>query len=161
MPTVVACSCGQQVQVRDDWQGRPVRCPVCGGVLTVPSAVTAVPPPPLVPPAATADTPRLPAPLPPATGRVLEVWTQANVLGIDNLTVLTEYAIGFARLPKPQLKETKALLQRGARVVDTLGPALRLFPLAVLRAVQVDNGAATLSLGYLDGTRRAVHTVQF
>src|SRR5262249_8167435 len=34
-------------------------------------------------------------------------------------------------------------------------------PLAVLRAVQVDNGAATLSLGYLDGTRRAVHTVQF
>src|SRR5256885_32831 len=122
MPTVVACSCGQQVQVRDDWQGRQVRCPVCGSPLTVPSPVTAVPPaPPPPPPSSPAAAPP-PVPPPVPLGRALEVWIQPNLLGIDNLTVLTEDAIGFARVPKGQLKELKALLERGARVGDTLGP---------------------------------------
>jgi hypothetical protein len=41
MPIVVACQCGQRFAARDDLAGQTMRCPACGGSLTVPGAAAA------------------------------------------------------------------------------------------------------------------------
>src|SRR5438552_18239609 len=62
MPIVFACSsCQKQMKVPDNVEGRPVKCPHCGEVTTVPGA----PAPPA--PAVAAAPPRVTAPARPAT----------------------------------------------------------------------------------------------
>ena len=42
MPTVVSCSCGKKLNVRDELIGKKVKCPACGGVLTVAAEVSVI-----------------------------------------------------------------------------------------------------------------------
>src|SRR5260370_36412686 len=55
----ITCKCGKQVQTRDENAGKRMKCPGCGGVVTMPAAGAAAPKPaPAAPkPAPTADKP--------------------------------------------------------------------------------------------------------
>jgi hypothetical protein len=44
MPVAVSCDCGKQFKVADEYAGRKIKCPGCGGVLAVTTAPTARPP---------------------------------------------------------------------------------------------------------------------
>ena len=41
MPTLVTCSCGKKLNVRDELVGKKVKCPACGGILEVAAALVA------------------------------------------------------------------------------------------------------------------------
>ena len=41
MPIVVTCNCGKSYHAPDTLQGKRVKCPACGGVVTVPMAAAA------------------------------------------------------------------------------------------------------------------------
>jgi hypothetical protein len=38
MPITFSCSCGKRLSVKDEFAGRRVKCPACGGVCTAPAA---------------------------------------------------------------------------------------------------------------------------
>ncbi len=163
MPIVIQCSCGQSLQIRDELIGQRVACPDCGAVLTASApagGITATPPAP--PPAA------VPPPLPPSgpaplqdLGEVVAVWGMNELISGPNLTVLTSHAFCIATLPRGELKEAKRRLEAGAAVQKVLGSSVRALPLAIIQAVRLSNKEATLTLGYLDGARRAHLTLQY
>ncbi len=43
MPITFSCSCGKRLQVKDEVAGRPVKCPACTSVVTVPTPPPAEP----------------------------------------------------------------------------------------------------------------------
>src|SRR5579883_2809052 len=43
MPVPVSCICGKAFRVADEYAGRKVKCPSCGGILAVTTAPTARP----------------------------------------------------------------------------------------------------------------------
>jgi hypothetical protein len=94
-----------------------------------------------------------------ATG--VKVWIQPELLGSDNITVLTDNALCLGSLARSDLAAAKQRIEGGAPPEQVLGGAGRSIPLASLRAVQLSNREATLSLGFLDGQRRAEHTTQY
>jgi hypothetical protein len=49
MPITLQCTCGTQFRVLEDLAGRHVHCPGCRQVVAVPGAVTAAPPPQVIP----------------------------------------------------------------------------------------------------------------
>jgi hypothetical protein len=44
MPIPLSCPCGRSIRARDELAGLRIKCPQCGGVLTVPSPEPAAPP---------------------------------------------------------------------------------------------------------------------
>jgi hypothetical protein len=60
MPIRFACSCGKQLQARDEYAGRRIKCPNCEAVLSIPDGAAAP-----APPAATPKPPAKPPALPP------------------------------------------------------------------------------------------------
>ncbi len=157
---IVQCTCGRSLRVSEDAVGKAITCPVCGARLVVPSAVTATPPAP--PPVAA------PPPLPQTEsvslddlGEVVGVWGLMELISGPNMTVITERAFCVGTLPRNEVKEAKRRLEAGAPVQQILGPTLRVLPLAAIQAVRLSNKEATLTLGYLDGPRRAHFTIQY
>jgi hypothetical protein len=79
MPIRFACTCGKQLQARDEYAGRRIKCPNCEALLNIPagSAAPAPPPPAAKPPAlpplpksaVTPKPPALPVPAPAAPSR--------------------------------------------------------------------------------------------
>src|SRR5215831_16798987 len=60
MPIAFGChQCGKQLQARDEFAGRRLKCPGCGTILTIPSGAAAAPPP-----VAPQPPPDVPAPPP-------------------------------------------------------------------------------------------------
>jgi hypothetical protein len=59
MPILIQCSCGKQLQAKEEHAGKRVKCPACGAVVDVPTARTAVEP------AAGIAPPPSPRPAPP------------------------------------------------------------------------------------------------
>jgi hypothetical protein len=50
MPIDVTCSCGKRLRVADEFAGQQGQCPVCGGLVAIPSADAVLPgPPPALP----------------------------------------------------------------------------------------------------------------
>jgi hypothetical protein len=94
-------------------------------------------------------------------GRVVEAWTGTLLPGMDNITVLTESAFCVSALDKADLSKALERLAKGTPVLQVLGRRAKVVPLAALQAVRVSNKEAKLYLGYLDGDRRAQHTVQY
>src|SRR5436309_3499314 len=45
MPVPVACSCGKQLRVADEHRGKRIKCPGCGGPLSVPGGSPSKAPP--------------------------------------------------------------------------------------------------------------------
>src|SRR5262245_14748728 len=70
MPISFGChQCGKQLQARDEFRGRRLKCPGCGTILTIPgggAAATPAPPPPVPTlPEPQPEVKRAPAPPPP------------------------------------------------------------------------------------------------
>jgi hypothetical protein len=150
------------LRVSDELIGKPLACPACGArlIASAPSPVTAVPPAP--PPAAV--PPPLPQAVPAAPedlGEVVGVWGLMELISGPNMTVITERAFCVGTLPREEVKQANKRLQAGAPVQQILGPSLRVLPLAAIQAVRLSNKEATLTLGYLEGARRAQLTIQY
>src|SRR5438270_8920383 len=65
MPVSFGChNCGKQLQARDEFAGRRLKCPGCGTILTIPGGAAAAPPPPAR--AVFHDEPAPPPPPPPS-----------------------------------------------------------------------------------------------
>jgi hypothetical protein len=94
-------------------------------------------------------------------GRVVEVFTGPPMPGMDNLTVLTDKAVCVSALDVKDLKRAPRRLEEGTPVREVLGPRGKIIPLAAVQAVKASNKQATLMLGYMDGERRAQHTIQY
>jgi DNA-directed RNA polymerase subunit RPC12/RpoP len=62
MPIRFACACGKQLQTRDEFAGRRIKCPGCGQILPVPGTTAATPP------RVVAVTPAAAPPTPPVAG---------------------------------------------------------------------------------------------
>jgi hypothetical protein len=92
---------------------------------------------------------------------LVEVWIEPQLWSRENITVLTQNALCLAVMPKGELQRAKGRLEKGEEVRTVLGTAARVIPLADLQAVRVSNKDATMSLGYMDGDRRAQHTIQY
>jgi hypothetical protein len=94
-------------------------------------------------------------------GRVVEVFIGPLMPGMDNITVLTQKAVCVSALDLNDLKRAPRRLEVGTPVRQVLGQRTKVITLAALQAVKMSNKQATLSLGYMEGERRAQHTIQF
>ncbi len=109
MALTVSCRCGQRLAIQVQNVGKPVACPACRAVFTVPVPVTLVPPPaaPSPPPASQAVTnrPADPAPPPPpaAEDELVELTADESEEELVELTAdepeeeLVELSAGDAR----------------------------------------------------------------
>jgi hypothetical protein len=92
---------------------------------------------------------------------VVAVYGLMELISGPNVTVITERAFCIGTLARGEVKEAKRRLEAGAPVRQVLGPSVRVLPLAAIQAVRLSNKEATLTLGYLDGPRRAHFTIQY
>ena len=139
MPTLVTCSCGKKLNVRDELVGKKVKCPACGGILEVAAALVAeeVPeveetpparkPPPVpgttrsAPPPRAKDEPRPTAEEDrPAAKNDLGVF-RCTGGGQSRLLCLTDEGAFFADADKKTIKRIEAGLADGESPPDAFG----------------------------------------
>jgi hypothetical protein len=123
VPILVCGSCGKKLRVKDESAGKRVRCPGCGGIVSVP---------PALPEIAESSTPDVNTP-----NRAHEepfFWTDSTGFGIE-MIVLSDEALHVASLSEAELKEAKAAFEIGRTVPEVLAQAKVIVPFTQMRRV--------------------------
>jgi hypothetical protein len=123
VPILVCCTCGKKLRVKDESAGKRVRCPGCGGIVSVPPSLPAEvePSTPQGEPASAGDQEPF-------------FWTDSTGFGVE-MIALSDEALHIASLNEAELKEAKAGFQNGMTVEEVLKEAKLVVPFAQMRRV--------------------------